>query len=480
MFSKKSTSPFKTVTFRLTIRYVFLITVVSLVVFLLLYHSLALELRQRVDRDLLQKSLEIEGICLKYDGEVMKREVRRETGSHGSETLFILVFSPRHELVAASDLSTWEEIDVNRIPIDQVSMSEPMFETIDFPGHRYKIRTISRKIPDGRTLYLGFSLEDDANLIQKYKKIASICFLLMIVGGSLLGWFVANQAMSGVKRVAGSAIRIGKGELDHRVALKAEGEEIDNLAQAFNEMSDRIQTLVTKLKEATDDVAHELKSPITRIRGTVETTLLGRQDLEEYQEAAGIVIEECDNLVDMINTMLEITIAESGNAELSMQKVDMTDMVATAHELFLPIAEDKKIAFHLKTRAQPLRTMGDRGKLQRAIANILDNAMKYTPPGGEVILSIDSRYGDIVIAVVDSGIGIEEKDFSRIFDRFFRKDPSRSTSGSGLGLSLSLAIVRAHGGKIEVKSRPGKGSTFTITLPQTSPSDTPPASITKL
>lgn len=463
---KKKYNIFGTVTFRLTLQYTILFTVLSILVFVLFYITLTTHLRERMDEDLSQKLIEIEEISRKYSGEALRREIIRETASRGTKTIFIIIYSADHEVLAVSDLTEWRGLELDKMAVDNLFGDGEFFDTIVIPGHRYKIRIISKRIQDGKIIRIGHTLKDDEKLIKNYKKTAGIFTVLMVLSGSLLGGFVATRAMAGVKRVARSAIRIGQGDLTHRVSLKNEGEEIGNLAITFNEMAEKIQLLVTELIESTDNIAHDLRSPVTRIRGIAETTFIGRQEIDEYREMTGMVIEECDHLNEMINTMLEITVVESGNAIFSTTTIDMAGMIKNAYELFQPIAEEKNILIKIKTDSEHLETLGDMSRLQRAIANILDNAIKFSYNGGEINLSIKGTEQNIIIVVADSGIGIDENDLSRIFERFYRKDPSRSTPGSGLGLSLARATIRAHQGDITVESTLGKGSIFTITLPR--------------
>jgi len=289
--------------------------------------------------------------------------------------------------------------------------------------------------------------------------------VVMLICGSLVGWLTARKAMSGVQKMTRTATGIGKGELSRRVLLGKEGVEIEELALAFNEMLERIETLVRELKEVTDNIAHDLRSPLTRIRGIAETTLTGKQDIDIYREMAATVVEEGDRLVGTINTMLEIAQADSGMAELSRECVDLQELVSDARDLFLPVAEDKNIHLESDIPGKPIVLLGDRARLQRVIANLLDNAIKFTPSGGRVMISARTDASWVIITVTDTGVGIDEKDLPRIFNRFFRSEESRPTPGNGLGLSLARSLARAHGGDITVKSPPGKGSVFSVSLP---------------
>jgi signal transduction histidine kinase len=178
------------------------------------------------------------------------------------------------------------------------------------------------------------------------------------------------------------------------------------------------------------------------------------------------VIDGCDDLIEIIGTMLEIAKTDSGNFDFDPVSLDLIELVEDAVDLFMPVAEDKRIDIRLNKPSMAAQVTGDRRRLQRVVSNILDNAVKYTPHGGIITVTIKSDEGDVRVSISDTGIGISESDLPHIFERFFRSDKSRSTSGNGLGLSLAMAIIRAHGGDITVTSS-DQGATFTFLLPAT-------------
>jgi heavy metal sensor kinase len=317
----------------------------------------------------------------------------------------------------------------------------------------------------GMVLQIGRSLKDNEELLedigQDFRPAIAIVLTLVALGG----WFMARKALSGVKEVTQTAMAISDGAMERRVPLTGRGDEIDRLSQTFNHMLERIQSLIKEMREVTDNIAHDLKSPVTRIRGLAEVTLTTGRSLAEYQSMAASTVEECDSLLGMINTMLEISEFEAGVATLSITKVDISGLIKEACDLFQPLAEDKGLVIKSKVPPQCLLS-GDKSKLQRALTNLLDNAIKYTPSGGTITASIEEGEKGVIIAVHDTGRGIAANDIPHIFDRFYRVDKSRSESGAGLGLSLVLAIVQAHGGDIEVDSSPDAGSTFTVVLPR--------------
>jgi signal transduction histidine kinase len=215
-----------------------------------------------------------------------------------------------------------------------------------------------------------------------------------------------------------------------------------------------------------DNIAHDLKSPITRIRGLSEVSLTTGASLTEYGEMAASTIEECDRLLDMINTMLFISKTEAGVSQLEKNRIDISAVICDACELFQSSAEDKGLTMVCHS-GENISVDGDMRLIQRMLANLLDNAIKYTPLDGRVDISIhtDGNQG-VQIAVADTGIGISRADLPHVFERFYRCDPSRSQSGTGLGLSFARTVARAHGGDISVESTPDRGSTFTVTLPE--------------
>ena len=218
------------------------------------------------------------------------------------------------------------------------------------------------------------------------------------------------------------------------------------------------------MREITDNIAHDLRSAVARIRASAELTLSADTTSDEYRTSAADIIEECDRMIEMINTTLDVAEAEAGTAAFADRDIDITALVQDACELFEPVAEDKHITLTV-TSIGDCHTRGNTQQLQRMLANLLDNAVKYTLESGRIETALALDEDNITITVSDNGIGISESSLARIFDRSYRCDASRSESGFGLGLSLARAIARSHGGDITVASIPGEGSTFTVTLP---------------
>jgi signal transduction histidine kinase len=257
--------------------------------------------------------------------------------------------------------------------------------------------------------------------------------------------------------------------MGQRMPVSPRGDEVDQLAVSFNGMLERIDQLLEGLREVTDSVAHDLRTPITGIRGMVEVTLSARREPKEYRMALYEVLEQLDVLLNFFNTILEVAEAESGALILRLESLPMDDLVREVVQTFEPVAADRGISFESFV-APGLTIKGDRARLSQMLANLLDNSLKYTPNGGHVRLHAECDPGGkgAIITIADSGSGISEKDLPHIFERYYRGDKSRSGPGVGLGLPFVQGIVKAHGGSIAVESQPGLGALFRVSLPSCS------------
>jgi heavy metal sensor kinase len=394
--------------------------------------------------------------------EAVKRQALLESHAAGEKKIFFQLLYPDGRLFSSSNMSYFSNIPVSREAITRLlEQQEPVFATVSSPDHRHEIRVVYALLGPGLIIHLGQAMEGLTGFIEAFQRIFILTMAALFLLAVAVGWFMARRAMSGVADVTRTARRISEGRLDERVPVTRSGEEIDQLAATFNLMIDRIQGLVADIREMTDNIAHDLKSPITRIRGQAELALTTGGPLEEL---AGTAIEESDRLLTMIDAMLFISRTEAGVTRPELKPLDLAALVRDACELFRSLAEDKRIRLAWSA-PERLPLMADTPLVQRMLANLIDNAIKYTPAGGEVAVTLEpSAEGVAVVRVRDTGPGIPDGDLPHIFERFYRGDPSRSQPGAGLGLSLARAVARAHGGDITVASSPA-GSTFTLRIP---------------
>ncbi len=471
---------FRSFTFRLTLWYALIFCFSAWIAFAVFYFLIDAELQKRTDEALRNQVEEIERIYQLQGIDTAVSIARLQAEATGERRSFFRMFYRTGVVFASANLARWKQVTVNQTAIRALLAGKRHFlETQQLAGSNgtCQIRVIYRRLGQEIVLQWGLCLDQEQALLASFRRVFLAVMALVLAGALAVGGFMARRAMSGVERIGKTARRITEKDLNSRVPVGRRADEIDELAITINQMLDRIQSLVTNIRHMTDNIAHDLRSPITRIRGVAEVTLeraakMGperHQDvLEEFAGMAADTIEECDRLLDMIATMLAISRTESGIEPLKRRPVDMAVMVEQACEIFKPVAEDCSVQLVLRVAEAPCVVQGDARMLQRMVANLLDNALKYTSAGGqvEVSLAVGGKKQDmVVLSVSDTGCGIEACHLPHIFERFYRGDQSRATTGSGLGLSLALAVARAHGGRIEVESEPGKGSTFRVFLP---------------
>ncbi|MBU2513381.1 HAMP domain-containing histidine kinase [bacterium] len=456
----------RTLAGRLALVYAILSGFLSLIMIFFLSFTLLKGLEQRFDDILILYADGVEKQISEESLENIEKILREEDYENESESGFIQLLSPTGDLLASSDLSSWKSIVINRSLIADLKVGEPVFFS-EITSPKTSIRFLYRKTRAGITIVVGTLISDDGTITQLIIKTAAVFVVIMIIGGIGIGIILSRLATKGIKKVTVTASHISKGNFDIRMPTGQYPEEIEQLARTFNLMIDKIDKSIRELKTVSNSVAHDLRSPLTRIRGNIEVTLRGSDDLQEYKIMAENVIEDCGKLETMINTMLEIAAMDSGIEIMDKRTFDICEILDDAEELFSALAEFKNQQLCFEISERPIMIHADLHKIQRIIANCLDNAIKFTEENGKIGLVISQFNGGVNIRISDSGPGITADDLPKIFDPFYRGDKSRSERGNGLGLSYVQSTVNNHGGNISVTSSPGEGTEFDIWLPTT-------------
>lgn len=328
------------------------------------------------------------------------------------------------------------------------------------------------RAPDGRPylIQIGASLRPrDTALNQLFH----ISLWLVPAGGLLgilLGWWMAKRVLRPVKALGEVAQEIGISQLHRRLPVRGSGDELDQLAQTFNEVLARLETAVGQMQEFTANISHELRTPLTALRGEAAVALANARSESDYRRVLESQLEEFEKLSRMVNQMLTLARAEAGQIQIAHETVDLSALARSLAEQMEAVAWSKGITLTAELDGKVM-VVGDSGWLEHVILNLLDNAIKFTQESGRVRVSVSSREGDAIIEIHDSGIGISPDVLPHVFERFYRGDPSRSKEleGAGLGLSLVEWIVKQHHGKVNVESQTGHGSIFRVALPLAHP-----------
>ena len=341
----------------------------------------------------------------------------------------------------------------------------------DNTDHRALVRVT--EMTNGFRLLIGRDLEERQRLFGIVARAAQWSILVVVVLGIGGGIFVARRVLQRIDAMTGTTRRIMAGDLSGRLPVGRSGDELDRLAENLNIMLERIEALMVGLKEVSDNIAHDLKTPLTRLRNRAEESLAKSSCEADYRAALERTIEESDSLIRTFNALLMIARAESGQARGNMDDFDAADVASGIHELYEPLAEDDGMSLHVKTASSPLH--GNRELISQALANLVENAIKYGKPvvrpidpeavaATKEILIEARREGDaVLLSVTDHGPGIPEGDRKHAVGRFVRLDSSRSQPGSGLGLSLASAVATLHGGELRLgDAHPGLVATLVI------------------
>ena len=406
------------------------------------YFAADAEFRRTRDRAIAEESAALigEGRVNGFAGEVAERQRARTTDSFA-----YALFDPAGRRIAGS-------LDTSR--------PAPGFGMIRFQDPREgsdTARALTTGLPAGETLVVAVDSETVEDIDAIILALFGGAFVVVIVIGGIGAFVLGHYLQRRLGAISGTALAIVAGDLDNRVPVGRRGDEFDEVAGAINAMLDRIAGLMTNLRQVSSDVAHDLRTPLVRLRNQLE--LVGTVD-----GAAARAIEQGDELLKLFGAILRVTEVEAGGLSHSFVTLDLSALAEDVGESFLPAIADS--GRHLTLSIAPgVAVPGDRELLAQALTNLLDNAIVHTPLGTGIRLSLAAETGRICLCVEDDGPGVPPADRDRLTRRFFRSEASRTTPGNGLGLSLVAAVAAAHGGSVEIGDAPG-GLQVRIILPR--------------
>jgi heavy metal sensor kinase len=459
---------------RLTLWYGTALALILLTFSLILYTITARTLRDQVDESLQEtataavRSLEQRGFLPLLDEESLLSQFPELARIDK----FFQIFSPSGTITIRSPNIRQHDVPLSRHALEVAFTGRTIFESAKYPNEP-PLRMISVPIIyRGSLLYIiqvGTSLEGVEETLRRFLIVLLIMAPLAVAVSLIGGWFLAGRALRPVDSITVAAQRIAAGDLTQRLTTPPSPDEIGRLTDTFNDMIARLETSFSQIRQFSSDASHELRTPLTVMKGESELVLRRTRPVSEYVAVLESNLEEIDRMSRIVDELLFLSRADLGQIKMESVPVHLETLMEDIQRQACLLGQERNVDVVLGS-VSPAVVLGDELRLRELLLNIVDNAVKYSYPGGKVEIHLRPDGQSVRIAVVDQGIGIPPEFHKQIFDRFFRTDVARAHTrkGTGLGLSICTWIVETHHGRIEVESEPGKGSTFTIILPLTS------------
>jgi two-component system, OmpR family, heavy metal sensor histidine kinase CusS len=462
----------RTLAFRLTAGYVLVGLIVVILATASLYLVLVSELNKSTELFLGDK-LHVLRTMLQDrpdDEDGLREEVELETAARRYEQFYIRLLDERNQPILMTP-GMAQEIDFAQLAQRTRGRPEVAIPMKGRNGRAFRVATASA--PVGSPAHSSVTIQIAIDVSQQEAFLARFRFWFWVIAlGTLLilplvGYQIARQGIRPVEEMAATAQRISSTHLGERIAAEGYPFELASLAATFNQMLDRLEDSFDRISRFSADIAHDLRTPVNNIRGEAEVALARARTIDEYRDALESSLEESVRLSDLIGNLLFLARTESPLMHLRRESVDVADLLNGLREYYEASAADSGITLRAELGEEPVIAELDRTLMQRAVGNLISNAVAHTLSGGSVVISARRNDTRVNIEVSDTGVGIPPEALPRVFDRFFRVDPSRAqaSGGTGLGLAIVQGIMVLHMGKVEIASQPGKGTRVTLSMP---------------
>lgn len=473
MLSKNWTRFFKTVGFKITMWYSLSVLTILIIFGGFLYFRLNYKLRKETGRMLFDESEDILQGIQNVNSSVndLQHLINIQSSSMRYLRRTVRLYDIEQNTFITPENFFDPKLKISQNTIAQAEKGEYTLEKIWIKGSSSPYLVITRPVEIGNSL--KYILQVSIYMKLPYKSLETVgenilmlipaLFIVSIAGG----WLIAKKSLAPIENITETTRKITSSNLSTRLSPIYTGDELDEMTKTINFMLDRLEDSFKRINQFTSDVSHELRTPIASLKIGTEVILSKDRTAEEYCGLHEDNLKVLERINGLISDLLELSRSDSGAGILHLKSFNLNNMLRELQNIFMPVSEIKKI--YLSIDEMPdIQINGDEILLRRVFSNLLDNAIKYTSPGGCVNASLEDRKDEVIVRIEDTGMGISQDHLEKVFERFFRVDPSRTreTGGTGLGLNICKSIVELHKGKIEVKSKLGKGSTFEVILPK--------------
>jgi len=382
---------------------------------------------------------------------------------HGGRPFLLTLSGPEGEMLGALIPGAWGNFELMDVELGQLSPGT--YATLRSEGMQYALLVTGTVLDDGSRLLVGVSTENRQFLVRMYQRYYPWTIAAIVLAGLIVGIFSSRRLLMPIGELNEEIDRIiVTGELGRRLDSPGTGDSFDILISRYNRLLDRVELLISGMRDTLDAVAHDLRTPLTRLRGHAEMALR-KNNPDEYEEALAVVVEQTDQAVALLSAIMDIAEAEQGMLHFDIVPCNLSALAAEVCEMYGFIADEKGISISFEA-PETLKLMGDPTRLRQIFGNLVDNAVKYSPGESKIDVLCGEDGDDCWFEVIDEGPGVADGEKHRVFERFYRGDRSRASRGLGLGLSMVKALVEAHGGSVFLADVNKRGACFKVVLPK--------------
>ncbi len=456
----------RTIGFRLAAWYALIFVLSALALFTLAYFLLSNALKEH-DHEAIESEVQRYRTLEQSGG---RAALLAAAQAQRKETMFVRVAGPQNETLFAHMPAGWDDFQWKQLESRAATQErEWIFLLGQLEGQLLEdpdtLEILSARLGDGSVVQVGRSTEMRGDILEYFQGVFALVTVAVLGVGLAGGVFWARRSLRPVRELSRGLREIREtSRIEARVPTRQTGDELDELTGQLNTLLETIESLVGRMRGALDDVAHDLRTPLTRLRGAAEIALRSNADAEASRQALAECLEQAEQMLVMLNAMMDVAEAEAGTMKLEREPVDVRALVESTVALYEHVAEEEGVTIRTDV-GEGLTVRADGKRLRQAVANLLDNSLKYNRRGGEVRIEARRDGEQVVITVKDTGVGIAAEELPRIWDRLYRGEAGSAQRGLGLGLSLVRAVAVAHKGWVDAQSAPGNGSTFRMGLP---------------